>query len=147
KGIDDNYKQEAIRTLKAMPAWKPAKHNGKIVRSAYTIPINVGDKKMKKNQSVNKKFDNRLINKIVLDKTIETDEFEFQCNCYFSKEIKNSNINQTSKKYELNNYEGMYSIIIQNSPEEKHIPNFDELLTSKNLVGDKKYIQLNGIKA
>lgn len=147
KGIDDNYRKEAIRVLKTMPAWKPAKHNGKIVRSAYTIPINVGDKKMKENKSVNKKFDNRFIDRIVLDQTIETDEFEFKCNCSFYKESKNPKINQIAKNYELNDYEGMYSIIIQNNPEEKHIPNFDELLTSKNLVGDKKYVDLNGIKA
>ena len=56
-------------------------------------------------------------------------------------------INQIAKNYELNDYEGMYSIIIQNNPKENDIPDFDELLTSKNLVGDKKYIDLNGIKA
>lgn len=138
--------KEAIRVLNKMPKWNPAQHNGKIVRSVYTIPIKVGGKKMKNNKTVNKKFNDKLIDKIVLDKTIETDEFKFKCNCSFYKESKNSRINQTAKSYELNDYQGMYSIIIQNNPEKKHIPNFDELLTSENLVGDKKYINLDGIK-
>jgi len=150
ESTDVDYGKEAIRVLKRMPAWKPAQHNGKIVRSAFTIPVNVRNKKNKKNKknkSVNKKFDNRIIEKIVLDKTIETDEFEFKCDCSFHNETQNLKINQIAKNYELNDYEGMYSIIIQNNPKENDIPDFDELLTSKNLVGDKKYIDLNGIKA
>lgn len=142
-----DYGKEAIRVLKRMPAWKPAKHNGETVRSSFTIPINIGDKRVKKNKTINDKFDNKIIDRIVLDQTIETDEFEFKCNCSFYKESKNPKINQTAKNYELNDYQGMYSIIIQNNPEKKHVPDFDELLTSKNLVGEKKHIDLNGIKA
>lgn len=142
-----DYGKEAIRVLKRMPAWKPAKHNGETVRSSFIMPINIGDNRVKKNKTINDKFDSKIIDRIVFDQTIETDEFEFQCNCSFYKEIKNPKINQTAKSYKLNDYRGMYSIIIQNNPEKKHIPNFDELLTSKNLVGDKKYIDLNGIKA
>lgn len=142
-----DYGKEAIRVLKRMPAWKPAKHNGETVRSSFIMPINIGDNRVKKNKTINDKFDSKIIDRIVLDQTIETDEFEFQCNCSFYKGIKNPKINQTAKSYKLNDYRGMYSIIIQNNPEKKHIPNFDELLTSKNLVGDKKYIDLNGIKA
>ena len=135
-----DYGKEAIRVLKRMPAWKPAKHNGETVRSSFIMPINIGDNRVKKNKTINDKFDSKIIDRIVLDQTIETDEFEFQCNCSFYKESKNPKINQTAKSYKLNDYRGMYSIIIQNNPEKKHIPNFDELLTSKNLVGDKKYI-------
>lgn len=142
-----DYGKEAIRVLKRMPAWKPAKHNGETVRSSFIMPINIGDNRVKKNKTINDKFDSKIIDRIVFDQTIETDEFEFQCNCSFYKESKNPKINQTAKSYKLNDYRGMYSIIIQNNPEKKHIPNFDELLTSKKLVGDKKYIDLNGIKA
>ncbi len=34
-----NIGKEAIRVLKAMPKWKPAEHNGKTVRSNFTLPI------------------------------------------------------------------------------------------------------------
>ncbi|MEG1266155.1 MAG: energy transducer TonB [Myroides sp.] len=36
-----NMGKEAIRVLKSMPKWKPAEHNGKKVRSSFTLPIKV----------------------------------------------------------------------------------------------------------
>lgn len=36
-----NIGKEAIRVLKSMPKWKPAEHNGKTVRSSFTLPIKV----------------------------------------------------------------------------------------------------------
>lgn len=41
--IDDKHGlgKEAIRVLNSMPKWKPAQHNGKTVRSMFTLPIKV----------------------------------------------------------------------------------------------------------
>lgn len=41
--IDDKQGvgNEAKRVLKSMPAWKPAQHNGKTVRSTFTLPITI----------------------------------------------------------------------------------------------------------
>lgn len=41
--IDDKQGvgREAIRVLKSMPNWKPAEHNGKTVRSSFTLPIKI----------------------------------------------------------------------------------------------------------
>lgn len=36
-----NMGREAIRVLKTMPKWKPGQHNGKTVRSSFTLPIKV----------------------------------------------------------------------------------------------------------
>lgn len=36
-----NIGKEAIRVLKSMPAWKPAEHNGKTVRSSFKLPIKI----------------------------------------------------------------------------------------------------------
>ncbi len=36
-----NVSTEAIRVLKAMPDWIPAQHEGKVVRSTFTLPIKV----------------------------------------------------------------------------------------------------------
>lgn len=41
---DESYlalQEEAIRALKTMPEWKPAEHEGKIVRSTFTLPIKI----------------------------------------------------------------------------------------------------------
>lgn len=38
---NENVSNEAIRVLKQMPNWKPAKHEGKIVRSTFTLPIRI----------------------------------------------------------------------------------------------------------
>lgn len=41
--IDDKQGvgKEAIRVLKSMPQWKPAKHNDRTVRSSFTLPIKI----------------------------------------------------------------------------------------------------------
>lgn len=41
--LDDKYGlgNEAIRVLKSMPKWKAAQHNGRTVRSMFTLPIKV----------------------------------------------------------------------------------------------------------
>lgn len=41
--IDDRQGagKEAMRVLKSMPKWKPAQHNGKTVRSKFTLPITI----------------------------------------------------------------------------------------------------------
>lgn len=36
-----NLGKEAIRVLKSMPNWKPAKHNERNVRSSFTLPIKI----------------------------------------------------------------------------------------------------------
>ncbi len=43
KVLDDKMGvgNEAIRVLKTMPRWKPAEHNGKTVRSVFTLPIKI----------------------------------------------------------------------------------------------------------
>jgi TonB family protein len=39
KGIEKQMNEEAIRAVKAMPNWKPAKYEGKKVKMNFTIPI------------------------------------------------------------------------------------------------------------
>lgn len=43
KVVNDKYGfgNEAIRVLKTMPKWQPARHNGSTVRSMFTLPIKV----------------------------------------------------------------------------------------------------------
>ncbi len=40
RGVHELLDKEAIRVVKAMPAWKPGKQRGKAVRVSYNLPIN-----------------------------------------------------------------------------------------------------------
>ena len=39
KSVDSDLDREALRIVKKMPRWHPAKNNGQAVRSYYTIPV------------------------------------------------------------------------------------------------------------
>ena len=39
KGIGAGCNEEAIRVIRLMPLWEPAKHNGKAVASLYSLPV------------------------------------------------------------------------------------------------------------
>jgi len=67
---DEEAHQEAIRVLKTMPAWTPATHDGKAVRSIYVLPIKLILKNnVKEDQSIRSSTTK-----------VETDFFEFECN-------------------------------------------------------------------
>jgi protein TonB len=38
-GVGPAYDEEAVRVVKMLPPWKPGKHNGKLVRTYFNIPI------------------------------------------------------------------------------------------------------------
>lgn len=39
KSVYSDLDQEAVRVVKSMPKWIPAKQNGKAVKSKYTLPV------------------------------------------------------------------------------------------------------------
>lgn len=39
RSVDTLLDQEAIRIVKSMPKWKPARQNGKVVRCKYAVPV------------------------------------------------------------------------------------------------------------
>lgn len=39
KSISPTFDEEAIRVVKSMPKWNPAKRNGKAVKTKYTVPV------------------------------------------------------------------------------------------------------------
>jgi protein TonB len=40
RGVDPSLDEEALRVVKTMPDRKPGKKGGRLVKVAYTIPIN-----------------------------------------------------------------------------------------------------------
>lgn len=83
------YIEEIIRVLKKTPTWKPAENNGKIVRSVHVIPVKL--------RFPLRSVDTALLEKAILERTVSTEYFEFECNC----KLINSNSNQYNKVKEF----------------------------------------------
>lgn len=146
--------EEAIRVLMTMPVWKPATHNGKIVRSAFTLPmkirINEDDKKSEESQEkplneVEEK--NEIISESYLKSLdnflIRTDLFEFKCNCTFVKHD-----DKREHRYESQDGSAYYQISIEKKDEKEVEKTIEEV--KKNVIyqgGLANEIKLSGIKA
>ena len=39
RGVDKELDREAVRVIRIMPQWQPAKNNGQAVRSYFTLPV------------------------------------------------------------------------------------------------------------
>lgn len=39
RSVEEHLDKEAIRIVKSMPKWIPARQNGKVVRCKYTVPV------------------------------------------------------------------------------------------------------------
>jgi len=83
------YVEEIIRVLKLMPAWKPAENKGKIVRSVHIVPVKL--------RFPMRSVDKALLEKAILERTVITEYFEFECNC----KLINSSTNQYNKVKEF----------------------------------------------
>ncbi|SFN10750.1 hypothetical protein SAMN05421741_101147 [Paenimyroides ummariense] len=83
------YVEEIVRVLKLMPAWQPAENKGKIVRSVHVIPVKL--------RFPLRSVDKALLDKAILERTVSTEYFEFECNC----KLINSNTNQYNKVKEF----------------------------------------------
>ncbi|SRR5690606_20227017 len=83
------YIEEIIRVLKKAPAWKPAEIKGKIVRSVHVVPIKL--------RFPMRNVDKALLEKSILERTVSTEYFQFECNC----KLINSNTNQYNKVKEF----------------------------------------------
>ncbi len=83
------YVEEIIRVLKLMPAWQPAENKGNVVRSVHVVPIKL--------RFPMRNVDKALLDKAILERTVSTEYFEFECNC----KLINSNTNQYNKVKEF----------------------------------------------
>lgn len=83
------YVEEIVRVLKLMPAWQPAENKGKVVRSVHVVPIKL--------RFPMRSVDKALLDKAILERTVSTEYFEFECNC----KLINSNTNQCNKVKEF----------------------------------------------
>lgn len=83
------YIEEIIRVLKKAPAWKPAENKGKIVRSFHVVPVKL--------RFPMRSVDKALLEKAIIERTVITEYFEFECNC----KLINSSTNHYNKVKEF----------------------------------------------
>jgi len=142
--------KEAKRVLNKMPAWRPAVHNGKIVRSNFTLPVRLRADQI---QSVKKNYEETVsqesnvlsddLIELLNKQQIETEYFEFKCNCT----LVNDNNNQ-EYRFEDQDKTAYYQISIEQK-DEKEAEQIIKELKSNILYhgGLVNAIQLSGIKA
>lgn len=98
KLIDDtyNFKNEVIRILNEMPVWNAAMHEGKNVRSAFTLPITIRitpSEVTSPDEIVFKTPDEINTFKASLKSNkIDTDYFDLTCNCTLARSSKNDEL-------------------------------------------------------
>lgn len=83
------YYTEIVRVLNKIAVWKPAKNNGYLVRSYRIIPIRL--------RFPMRSVDQVLLEKAILERTVSTEYFQFECNC----KLINSSTNQYNKVKEF----------------------------------------------
>lgn len=111
KGEDHGYAVEAFRVLKTMPAWKPAEHNGAIVRTVYTLPIKL--------RFPMRKLDVLSYNKLIMDKRIENRYFKFDCDCNLISNNKQKANKAEEFSYTTTKSDAFYSIVLKEAKSEQ----------------------------
>lgn len=126
--IDEGTKETILKVLRVMPKWKPANHNGKVVRSSFTLPMKL---------QIDEKVYDELKNVLEVDNSF----FEFKSECGLVKtETHETNIRE---EYIFICFEGYYHIIIkkinENLVESPKSDGIDEGAIIKNIsfLGNK----------
>lgn len=98
KLVDDtyNFKNEVLRVLNEMPIWNAAVHEGKNVRSSFTLPITIritpsavtspDEIVLKTPEEIN------VFNASLKSNKIDTDYFDLTCNCSLARSSKNDEL-------------------------------------------------------
>ncbi len=99
------YYTEIVRVLNKIAVWKPAKNNGYVVRSYQIIPIKL--------RFPMRNVDKALLEKAILERTVSTEYFQFECNC----KLINSSANKYNKvkefTYNTSDNKVFYSITLK----------------------------------
>jgi len=98
KLLDDtyNFKNEVIRILNEMPVWNAAMHEGKNVRSSFTLPIIIritpsevtspDEIVLKTSEEIN------TFNTSLKSNKVDTDYFDLTCDCTLARSSKNDEL-------------------------------------------------------
>lgn len=106
---------EAIRVLKTMPAWNPAVHKGKVVRSKFVLPVIIrrGDTRNSEKPLWASKEELKVYMDSLNVYKMETDYFEFSCNCGLFKSSVNAQNKTEEFFYEAADKKAYYNVVLQ----------------------------------
>ncbi len=147
--LDDklNVGNEVVRALKLMPTWNAAVHNGKNVRSAFTLPVKIKVKDPDSDEFVNKEEEKAFLEALNTN-TIDTDYFDLTCNCGLVKSSKNDELQTEEFLLYSQDNKATYNIAFRKMSEQQAKK---ELETVKNdAIKQKakmKSVTFNGTKA
>lgn len=147
--VDDNLNitEEAIRVLNIMPVWNAAVHEGKSVRSAFTLPIKIKVKDPDFNE-FNNKEEKKAFLKTLYSNVVDTDYFNLECNCTLAKSSKNDELQMEEFLLYSQDNKASYTIAfrkmdLQQAQKELETVKSDAV-RQKAIVKNTKF---NGIKA
>ncbi len=147
--VDDNLNitEEAIRVLNIMPVWNAAVHEGKNVRSAFTLPIKIKVKDPDFNE-FNNKEEKKAFLKTLYSNVVDTDYFNLECNCTLAKSSKNDELQMEEFLLYSQDNKASYTIAfrkmdLQQAQKELETVKSDAV-RQKAIVKNTKF---NGIKA
>lgn len=106
---------EAVRVLKTMPAWNPAVHEGKNVRSKFVLPIvlKTGGVEIPEKPLWSSKEEIKIYMDSLDTYRMETDYFEFSCNCGLFKSSVNAQNKTEEFFYEAADKKAYYNVVLQ----------------------------------
>lgn len=121
---------EAVRVLKTMPKWQPARHNGEIVRSALMLPIRIRPK-ANQNDSDEKilKTDKEIRSYVESLATyrMNTPYFDFDCNCGLFKSSKNDVYQTEEFFFETVDKRVYYNVVLRKIKKDDVKNQFEEI--------------------
>lgn len=135
-----------ITTMKKMPAWTPAMHNGKNVRSYFTLPIKINVNNLRSNvlsKSSAKDFLNSLDSN-----EINTPLFDLKCNCDMVRSSKNDFLHTEEFVLHTQDETGIYNIIFKKVDRKQAEEELKTIgLTAKNENAVVKSFDFSGVRA
>lgn len=152
--LDDEFGigNEAIRVLKTMPSWNPAMHDGKNVRSKFVLPIvlKTGEARDFEKSLWSSKEELKVYMDSLDVYRMETDYFEFSCNCGLFKSSVNDQNKTEEFFYESADKKAYYNVVLQKidpKDETDHIEMIKKEVESQNgIIRNLFFNNENGIE-
>src|SRR5690554_2210 len=148
KAFNDQYGagELAISALRKMPAWNPAMHNGKNVRSYFTLPIKINVNNLRSNAS-SKRARNVFL-KSLNSNEINTPLFDLRCNCDMVRSSTNDLLKTEEFVLHTQDETGIYNIIFKKIDEKQAEEELKTItLTAKSENAVVKNINFSDVRA
>jgi len=126
-GQSEEVTSEIVRVLSKMPRWQPGYHEGKPVRSSFSLPITMKLNSYDENEE-NFKRDVAAYRQILKKYEQETDYFKLNCNCVTLTAVIEPDGSSELFQYETLDKVGLYNIGIKKFSEVNEKKFFKDLI-------------------